>query len=93
MSENSPEKNLVSGQVGCAWYMAYTVNKSDPLNLYCHCVFYREQKGYNNKIVRDRWKGGAEGKRERRGKDIKSEGKAVRNNSKRQINRKSTENS
>ena len=42
--------------------------------------------------MRGRWKGGAEEKRERRRKDIKSEGKAVRNNSKRQVNRKSTEN-
>lgn len=43
-------------------------------------------------MVRGRWKEGAEEKRERVRKDIKSEGKAGRNNSNRQVNGKSTEN-
>lgn len=43
-------------------------------------------------MVRGRWKEGAEEKRERVRKDIKSEGKAGRNNSNIQVNGKSTEN-
>lgn len=43
-------------------------------------------------MVRGRWKEGAEEKRERVRKDIKSEGKAGRNNSNEQVNGKSTEN-
>lgn len=42
-------------------------------------------------MMRGRWKEGEEEKSERVRKDIKSEGKAGRNNSNRQVNGKSTD--